>query len=418
MSWDSTIPEVLKIIAEDSANLDAFSRWRSSNPVTIFDNIQQYGSNPFVWETQTSGTGNISNLLNESTVLMSTGGLLSGAEVVRSTRQYHRYQPGKSQLIFATFTMDDGYIKNVRRRVGYFDSNDGIFFELNGSEASVVIRTSTSGAPDDSKRLTRDQWLDPLDGTGKSGINLGEFDKSLIFVTDLQWLGVGRVRCYFSLDGNLIKFAEFNNANTINKVYMKSACLPLRYEIKNLDNTLSQASMRHICGSVISEGGFEGERGLQFSATRPASSLSINARRPVLAIRAKTVGPNNVRNIGQIIPKQIDLMSGTNSSIFEIILNPTTLLNGINPPNWQNVDNYSLTEYAIDSTVITGGTLIESGSIPAGSGSRGISESRFFRDLPIVYSSLLNIQDTLVIVVTPVSGSALINSSITWQEQY
>lgn len=421
MGWESEkdILSQIGIFAADSPSVDAFSRLRVSNPVTLFDSLQQYGQNPFFWESAFSGTGLITNLLNESTVSLSTGNNLINSGVTRQTRSYHRYQPGKSQLLFTTFVFDGGIIDGLLRRVGYFDQNDGLFFELDGSNASVVLRSSTSGVPDDTNRINRNDWTDKLDGTGPSGYNLGNFDKSQIFAADLQWLGVGRVRCYFCIDGKFINFATFDNANFRNKVYMKTACLPIRYEILNKTQTTGINTLRHICGAVISEGGFEKERGLQFSATRPATSLTVTTRRPVLSIRAKTTGPNGVRNTGHIIPKSIDLMAGTNSSIYEIILNPTTLTVGAAAPTWLNVDNQSLCEYSINADTITGGSLIQSGSIPSGSGgARGISGSTFFRDFPLVYTGLLNTQDTLCVVITSIGGNSSINASIDWQEIY
>lgn len=40
------------------------------------------------------------------------------------------------------------------------------------------------------------------------------------------------------------------------------------------------------------------------------------------------------------------------------------------------------------------------------------------RDFPLVYSALGNVQDTISIVCTSVSGTSTDNASITWQELY
>lgn len=103
----------------DTPALDAFSRLRVSNPVTVFDNTQQYGDNPLIWETKNTGSGATTNLFAESTVLLSTGGVLLGARSVRETCCRHRYQPGHGHMILLTFALT--LKANVRSRVGQFD---------------------------------------------------------------------------------------------------------------------------------------------------------------------------------------------------------------------------------------------------------------------------------------------------------
>jgi hypothetical protein len=41
-----------------------------------------------------------------------------------------------------------------------------------------------------------------MDGTGRSGITL-DVTKTQIFIVDLEWLGVGRVRLGFVIDGKI-----------------------------------------------------------------------------------------------------------------------------------------------------------------------------------------------------------------------
>ena len=76
-------------------------------------------------------------------------------------------------------------------------------------------------------------------------------------IIDYEWLGVGRVRVGFIIDG-LIKYCHyFNHSNddTFTSVYMSSPNLPLRYDIQS-DGT-NPGELDHICSTVISEGGIE-----------------------------------------------------------------------------------------------------------------------------------------------------------------
>jgi hypothetical protein len=106
------------------------------------------------------------------------------------------YQPGKSLLILATFCMNAAKT-NLRQRVGYFDDNNGIFLEQNGTSVpAFTIRTNTSGTPSDTNTVLQSSWNgDKLDGTGPSGITLN-LARVQIMWTDIEWLGVGNVRCW------------------------------------------------------------------------------------------------------------------------------------------------------------------------------------------------------------------------------
>lgn len=341
----------------DSASNDAFSRIRTSHPVTLFDSMQQYGDNALVWENSFTGTGAVSNLLNESSVILSTGGTGSGAKVTRSTRAYHRYQPGKSQMILMTFTLGTA-VSNLRRRVGYFDANNGLFLEQISSGVSFVRRTNVTGTPTDTAVAQASWNIDKFDGTGPSGITL-DFTKTQIMVIDLQWLGAGRVRFGFDINGIIYLAHQSLHANILSTVYMTTACLPIRLEIENTGVTSGTNTMQHICSAVISEGGFQGNYGFQFSEANTVG-VGVTIRRPILSIRAKTTGPNSVRNTGHILLKAVEVMATSNSCLFEVVLNGT-----LTGASFAAVNaTYSLAERDSSATAISGGihllvTLLE-----------------------------------------------------------
>lgn len=401
----------------DGANLDAFSRIRISNPITIFSSDQKSGDNLLKWETAVTGTGNITHLPDESSILMSTGATLtSGQSCIRSTRRYMRYQPGKSQLILMTFAMaTDGY-NNSRARVGYFDANNGVYLHTNGTAFATVqfaLRTSTSGAPVTTS-VSQASWnLDPLNGTGPSGKTL-DLSKAQILVIDLQWLGVGRVRCGFDIDGQVIYAHEFLNANTTQtKVYMKWASLPCRLEVEVTGTATSTRTLRHICTTVISEGGDSTESATQHTHNNGVTAIAVTTRRPVLSIRAKATGPNSIRNIGQMVLREADITASNNNSFYEIVLNGT-----LTGASWSAVDaTYSLAEKDTSATTISGGIILSSGYVVAGSGSLiGSISKSISRDLALIYSALGNVQDTISIVCTSTSGTSNILAAIDWEE--
>lgn len=409
-AWDGGV------YLKKSASLDAFGRARVSNPATLFESQAQYGDSALVWETAVAGSGVVSNSLVDSSVLLSTGGTLVGASAIRQTRVHHRYQPGKSQAIEVTFVFDGGAVANARRRIGYFNANDGIFLQLDGSTLSLVRRSSTSGAPVD-EVVPQTSWnMDRMDGSGPSSVSL-DISKAQILFIDLQWLGVGMVRVCFNIGGRLIEVHEFAHANVLAGPYMATANLPIRAESVNTGAAGGTAVLRQICTTVYSEGGFEEAFGLQFSANRGAAVLNVAARRPVLSLRAKADGPNAVVNTGHILPREVGIQAATNGVLYELVLN-----GALAGAAWvaQDATN-SLAEVDVTANGIVGGRVIASGMVPANGppfAVQGSTQAGFFQKFPMVRTGLAGVQDTLSVVLTPIAAPADIHAAITWQELY
>lgn len=241
-----------RITLFDSASNDAFGRLRASLPVSQFGYNNQYGSTGLIVEQWVSGTGTSTHDPNNSTIIMSTGGILSGAKCTRQTRQYFRYMPGKSLLVLQSGNF--GAPKtNVRVRRGYFDDQNGVFFELTQDGIGAVLRSYSTGSVVDT-RINQSDWnIDKFDGNGRSGVTL-DITKTQICVIDLEWLGVGRVRFGFNIDGRTYYCHEIKNANTKSTAYMTSANLPLRGEIENTGVAASATTTQIICATVMIEG--------------------------------------------------------------------------------------------------------------------------------------------------------------------
>ena len=397
----------------DTATLDAFGRLRISNPVTLFDSQQQYNDNPLTWGTTLTGSGTSTHLPNESSVRMRCT-TASGDKVVRQTHKYFRYQSGKSLLLIMTGVM--GALKtNTRQRIGYFDANNGIFFEQDGTNLKVVRRTFTSGAAVDNA-VNQSSWnIDKMDGTGISGITL-DMSKSQIFLIDIEWLGVGRVRMGVVIDGKIYYCHQFLNANNLSLVYMTTANLPLRYELENTGTSVSTTDLIQICQTVISEGGFELTRGIHHSANSGTTSIAVTTRRAVLTIRPKATF-NSISNRGLIVPEDINTLVTTNNALIEIVYNGT--LGGT--PSWTSAGSNSIVEYDVAGTTVTGGEIISSYYIAAGSGNNA-NVLKSGLAVSVVTALALNFdgttQDTFSVVVTSMSGTANITTSVDWFEIY
>ena len=326
---------------------DAFGRLRVSNPYTLFDGGLRFSDNTFKWDQQDTGSATSTFLPNESSILMSTTG---AGTSIRQTKQVFSYQPGKSLLSMLTFVMNTP-TAGVTQRAGYFGAQNGVYFEVANTTKNLVIRKYTSGSVDDTtEKFVQSSWNgDKLDGTGTSGITL-DVTKSQIFWCDIEWLGVGSVRCGFIIDGQFIVCHTFNHANIANKVYMTTATLPLRYE---LISTGPSASMRAICSTVISEGGYANRSQTRAIGTAlTGKNLSDTEYRPLICLRLKSTALDSI-----VIPTAFDVYGLQQAAfVYRIILNPT-----LTNADWTSAGTNSTVEYDLSATALSGGTVITQG---------------------------------------------------------
>ena len=251
----------------NSMAIDAFGRQRVSSPLTLFDSSHRYRDNG-LWNTSTASGGAAVFSPNEGLVNLNVN-TTSGSQVLRETNKVFSYQPGKSLLVFNTFVMAPAQ-SNLRQRVGYFGTENGLYLQLDNFTVSFVERSLVTGAVTESV-VNQSAWnVDKMDGTGPSGVVL-DLTKAQILFMDIEWLGEGTVRLGFVIDGNFILCHKFNHANYITSTYITTASLPLRYEITNTGVTASASTLKQVCSTVISEGGYE-LRGAQQAVGTPITA--------------------------------------------------------------------------------------------------------------------------------------------------
>jgi len=391
-------------------SLDAFGRLRVSNPQTLIDLKQVYDDLPLFFETVTGSNGTTTYDQNKAATILSASSDL-GSFAIRQTKRYFNYQAGKPLQFINTFNFN-GQESGITKRVGYFDDNDGIFFENDGSQNYLVIRSSVSGSPVED-RVPQSAWnMDKLDGSGMSGINL-DVSKAQVFLVDFQWLGVGAVRAAFSIDGVTHFIHEFYHANENENVYMMTPNLPLRWDIENPSGEGTGGTMQHICGTVISEGGLIDD-GIVRSADRGISAQTIGTTlEPVISIR---LGSGYERST--VTPLSVNILGGGSRNIrWALILNPT--VTGGTAASWTDAGPESWIEYDIDRDgSVTGGILLDSGYIGSTQGKSAASESLIF-NIPsqLTLSSDYNgVVDELILCAQTDNGTDDIYASIKWLE--
>lgn len=396
----------------NSGFLDAFARQRISNPVTLFDSASEYNLSSLLFASKLTAGGTITHVPLESSVNVATAGGATDA-AIRQTFQYFRYQPGKGQLIIMTAVPGPG-VANTTKRFGYFDALNGLFFQVTSAGFAIGQRTNVSGSAVDTIVLQAAFNVDRLDGSGPSKMTL-DLTKTNIFVIDFQWLGVGQVRFgVYNPAGEPAYCHQIQNANAIASVYMRTANLPIRYEVFNTAGSAG-GTLKAICSSVISEGGFEEGRGYPLSATTGITGLATTTRRPILTIRPRTTF-NSIVNRAMIIPDHIEIIASAQPVLYELVYGGTN-----SGGTWANVDtNNSASEFSINSTGIAGGVVIDNGFLAtaAGATSRIADRESIASRLPITLDIDGANPKELAIVATSFSGSATVNAGLNWKEIY
>lgn len=396
---------------------DAFGRLRVSQPFTLFDSSHRYSDNG-LWVTSNTAGTTYGHANNQSIIALNLD-TTANSEIVRETTRVFSYQPGKSLLILNTFVMDTPKT-NLRQRVGYFGSQNGIYLENDGTTNYFVLRTFTSGAVQETK-VPQSEWnIDKFDGTGYSaqgaagehGVGL-DVTKTNILWIDIEWLGVGDVRCGFVVDGALKPAHIFHNDNLNTLPYMTTASLPIRYEIKNTGITSSNSTLKQICSSVQSEGGYElfgRQQAIQTPITAPVNLTVAGTYYPILSIQLKSARLDAI-----VILTALSLLGIGNNGRF----NWQVISNGaLTSPNWTSAGNDSAVEYDQSATAIAGGRILASGFLSAttqASQSVDILKAALFK-FQLERNSLTGVPYPLTLAIASGVANDDVLASLDWEE--
>ena len=400
--YDVALDKFRPIFSSDfaggSAGSDAFGRQRVSNPEMIFNSKLIFDNAPLYWnDVAESGSGtNSSHSTNTAAVTLSVSTNTAGKRT-RQTYMRFNYQPSKSQLIFMTgILIKSGGGTGIKSRLGLFDDDNGLYLEYDAGNVYLVRRTYAGGSASDN-RVIQSSWnIDKMDGTGPSGITI-DFTKTQIFFMDFEWLGVGRVRYGFNINGISYYVHELYNANNLTSVYMSTPNLPLRYQIIN-DGTGAASTMDCICSAVISEGGKEDiGTNLYVSTGTSVITAAKDQNNALLGIRLKSAYKGCTIDI---IDTGI-FCSSIDSYEWKLILNPTvngtfTYNDMTNSPLQSALGNGS-TNYVTGGTVLAGGYGT----------SKTAADTNALKNLIKLGSSVAGTMDTLVLCVYPLGSNAI-----------
>lgn len=323
--------------------VDGFNRLRISNPQTVLEQNHVAGKNPQKVYENISGLATSVHRPDSSDILMSVTGTGS---VLRRTRKRAIYQPGKSLLVYMTGVLNNGSNDStVTTKIGYYDDNDGYYFQYNNNVISIVERTSVSGSVVENVVNQFDWNVNRMNNFTTSNYNLDP-SKALIFWFNLEWLGVGICDCGIVINKDFLTVHRFLHSNLLTTPYIRTASLPIAYEIIS---TGGSGSSTMICQTAISEGGHKLTGNIN-SVDMGTSTQNVSTTiEPLIVLRLKSGRLENV------YLNNISVISSSNSNalieIYRIVdTDASTILNN---STFTSVNAESAVEYNLASSSIT-----------------------------------------------------------------
>lgn len=293
---------------EGQPSLSSFGGLIVDEPTSVRQYVYSYDGLDTSFHTESGGNGSTNYIPDERAVTFTTGGTASGDFCRRTSHFYHTYQPGTMMRVIQSMVVGDTGKDDVIRRWGIYDENDGLFWELNGSDLYVVQRSSTTGTPVDTKVLQSDFNSDKLDGTVRFDVDVS---KANLYWMDLQWLGVGVVRFgVYESDGSKTIAHTFRNPNSNVTSYMRQGTLPIRFEIENENTAASSSDLKNICSVVQNVGKTKNQlESNSASTSTPISITPADGEVPILTVRAQ----DQINGLDNRIISIIDSVSVFNS---------------------------------------------------------------------------------------------------------
>lgn len=387
---------------------DAFGRIRVGSPSNVFNSKLTVDNQPLFWDdAQVSGSLTTSAYqTNGASVLLGVGA--AAGKRVRQTKRRFNYQPGKSQLIFITGEFG-AVTPGVTKRIGYFDDNNGIFFEQHENGYAVGKRTNVTGTPVDIMFQSTD-WN--MGGTAAGVWDFPMFDltKSMIFYINFEWLGVGSIEWGFVIDGRFYVVHQLNHASTQSGVYMSIPNLPVRYEI---EGTGTEATMRCICSTVISEGGSDiVGAAFAYANTTGITTLNDANQYGIFCFRLKSTHLHATVDFNEVNA----LCTSVANYCIRTVLNPTVTGTAL---TWVDIANSALqVATPTNATTFSGGTLVD-----ASVGSTTIQSAQTEKDSASgkvgIGSTIAGVADILAVTAQRLTGTTeTFYGSINWIEIY
>ena len=385
-------------VAFPAVQYDMFGKFMVASPTKLFEasaccplDTTRY------WDTSVTGSATVTHdtTTRQYKLNLTTA---SGDKAVLQTRRQIQYNKGNAQEILVIYKPSN--ILNRRERWGYFDENNGVFFESNDGVGKVVIRSNTSGSPVDTA-FTQAQWSDPLNGTGASGKTI-DWAKQTVFKIEFGWLSSRGVRFSIDVGGSFVAVKTWYISNMLTVPFMATGNLPIRFEAENL-TTATAGSSSTTCNAVMSSGAGQQE-GKVRTVTGGLTAFNLTTTPTIfLGVRLNSSYLNS-----SIKPLTSSLfgLTGTGVAYYQLLYNPT-----ITGGSWTAQGVYDTIAAGI--TAFTGGSVIADGYVDLAvrNSTRNESLVDLLSDM-YVGRGIAGGQDALVLVITTSTGTGTAYASM------
>ena len=238
-----------------STYFDDFGKLGVASPFKLIEYSANYPLDFIRYHSKTeTGGGTVTRNATKTQIELATT-TTSGDVAIFQTRRSVQYNKGNAQEIL--YIAKPNPLANRRERWGYFDENNGIFFEHDGTDARLVVRSNTSGSIVDTKFEQAD-WDDPLDGNGASGLTI-DWTKQTVFKITFGWLSSRGIRFFIDIEGTFVLVKTYYISNSLVVPFTQTANLPIRFEVENTGTTAQSQTSCFSCFAVQSSGSSEQE---------------------------------------------------------------------------------------------------------------------------------------------------------------
>lgn len=388
---------------QDQVSVDTAGRLRTSGLTTLGDYKELNYTRNILFDLKGTGTVSTSGADKNKFHMH----VEANQWLVRQTYQHHCYFSGKSQLVEMTF---DTFApqNNVIKRIGYFSGNfsppynsdlDGIWLE--SANSTITLKIYNFGTMVYEKDWTQWKGYSQL-----QNYNWNLFNAAFI---DFLWLGGATARLFLRTENGFVLADEYVHAQSASGVFFESPNQPIRYDITS---TGGVGDFRPICSQVATEGSFNlGGFNRQISGDPAGTPYAIiNQKMPVIAVRKKS----SCHDVAALV-NDLFIFTQTQDDRIYWTLERNPVLSGT-AASWQSLSESAL-EYATfnDSTLVTtNGIVIADGiltynvNVPT-----GVLKDSF---LSWLGSSLDEVEDTVVLTMTPLVGTSYVVGGISIKE--
>jgi hypothetical protein len=355
-----------------------------------------YNINTDIVDTTVTGTGTVTQS-NAAAVVSS--GTTAGSTAKLSTKRVIKYRPGQGCVIRGTAIFTTGEA-GTEQLFGVGDAVDGLFYGYNGADFGVLHRVNSV-----------DTWVlqaswngDKLLGSGDTGMTLDP-TKGNVYEIQYQWLGFGMIK--FSIEDSEtgkfipVHYIKYANANTTPSLYNPS--FPIIWSVDNTGTTTDLIVKGSSCaGNIEGKVVYLGPRHSIGNTKTAITSTLTN----IVTIRVRSTFNSITNKIPINILRYTGAVDGTKVVQYQIIKNTT--LGGT--PSYTDIStNTSVVEYDTAGTTITGGIVLDFGSVGK---TDSFSESLNFEDI------VLQPGDTLTIAMNTLSATSDASCSFVWLEDH